>query len=144
MTTKQRHNPSTKKSKTMIPFGEWEMFVESDKQRRDRGYGLKSKYGITPETYEQMKEAQGGKCKCCGETPTGLRRKVGDPDDWKGRYYIDQLVVDHCHTTGRVRHLLCNRCNPMIGMGLEQPKRFDQAREYVKKECWVYTLDAEV
>jgi hypothetical protein len=143
MTTKQRRNSSSYKGKAVVPFGEWEVYVETEKQRKNRKSTLR-KYGMTLETYEQMKAAQGGKCKCCGDIPTGMRRKVGDPENWKKRYYYDRLVVDHCHTTGRVRHLLCNRCNPMIGMGLEQPKRFDQAHDYVKKECWVYTPHAQV
>jgi hypothetical protein len=137
MTAKQRRISSTKKGKTLNLPDEWEVFVETDKQRKARGYGLKSKYGITLETYEQMKETQGGKCKCCGDTPTEMK-KVGTEK------YVDRLVVDHCHITGRVRHLLCNRCNPMIGMALEREKRLLQAHEYVKKECWVYTPHAQV
>ncbi len=119
------------------------MYIETEEQRKNRKSTLR-KYGMTIEDYEQMKAAQGGKCKSCGDTPTEMRRKAGNPEDWGGRYYYDRLVVDHCHTTGRVRHLLCNRCNPMIGMALENKKRLLQAIDYVENECGVYTKDAEV
>ena len=55
-----------------------------------------SRYGITLEEYRELHEAQGGKCKICGEA---------------GR-----LVVDHKHDeTKQVRALLCVRCNSGIG-----------------------------
>ena len=64
--------------------------------RRDRRYGLE------PGTYDRMYETQAGRCYICGgEHPKG------------------KLVVDHCHATGDVRHLLCNFCNKGIGLALE-------------------------
>ena len=99
------------------------------KQRQNLDRYYQSKYGISLETYEQMREAQGGKCYICGDVPSG-KGPWGRPA---------KLVMDHCHTTGRVRHLLCNRCNPMIGMALENKTRLLQAIEYVENECGVYT-----
>jgi hypothetical protein len=43
---------------------------------------------------------QGGSCKICKTHESNLKRK---------------LFVDHCHTTGSVRGLLCQSCNTMIG-----------------------------
>lgn len=59
---------------------------------------LKFKYGITPEDYQEMLAAQGGVCAVCGAGP-GVRA----------------LAVDHCHTTGRVRGILCPNCNTGLG-----------------------------
>lgn len=57
------------------------------------------KYGITPEEYAELLFLQGGVCKICGGQSKGDRR----------------LAVDHCHTTGKIRGLLCNTCNAGLG-----------------------------
>lgn len=67
------------------------------------------KYGISYEQYLAMLELQGGKCAICATTePKGNGGKNGN------------FAVDHDHETGRVRALLCHRCNIGIGM-LEGP-----------------------
>jgi len=50
--------------------------------------------GVTDEAYEALLEAQGGGCAICGAKPKTRR-----------------LHVDHDHATGKVRGLLCHRCN---------------------------------
>lgn len=56
------------------------------------------KYGLSIADFDAMVERQGGVCAICrGDDPRGL-------------------VIDHCHDTGQVRGLLCNRCNTGIGM----------------------------
>lgn len=59
-----------------------------------------SRYGLTVEAYQQMVEQQGGVCKICGRPPS---------DRWK------RLHVDHDHSTGKVRGLLCHKCNTAMG-----------------------------
>ena len=61
---------------------------------------LKSKYGISPEEFEQMSLSQNGCCAICGGGPNGR---------WP------TLVVDHCHETNQVRGLLCHLCNVNLG-----------------------------
>lgn len=58
-------------------------------------------YGLTPARYDEILAAQGGGCAVCG------RHK--EPD---GR----RLCVDHCHSTGVNRGILCKRCNMLLGM----------------------------
>lgn len=60
---------------------------------------LKKFYGITPETFWRMEEKQQFVCAICGDLP-GARR----------------LDVDHYHTTGKVRGLLCGRCHKALGL----------------------------
>lgn len=52
-------------------------------------------YGITAEQYQQIYDAQGGYCYICRRA-RGLKKR---------------LSIDHCHATGTVRGLLCQRCN---------------------------------
>jgi hypothetical protein len=68
-------------------------------KRRDRDTELKRKYGIDLDEYIAMTEHQEGLCYVCGEAPT--ERKP--------------LATDHNHKTGKVRKLLCDRCNRTLG-----------------------------
>lgn len=73
-------------------------------------------YGITVEEYDQMLERQNGVCAICDEEcPSG-----------------QQLAVDHCHETGRVRGLLCCNCNRGVGLFKDKPKRLLRAAEYLE------------
>jgi hypothetical protein len=55
---------------------------------------IEKKYGVTREQWEAMYDAQSGICLLCDKKAA---------------------VVDHCHTTGRVRGLLCGGCNRTLG-----------------------------
>jgi Autographiviridae endonuclease VII len=81
----------------------------------DRKSHLKRKYGLTVEQYEAMLDAQGGVCFICRETPGDL-----------------PLHVDHDHTTGDVRGLLCIRCNNALGLFQESPALFQAAADYLR------------
>src|SRR4051812_8815902 len=63
-----------------------------------------SKTGVTATQYAQMLENQHGGCKICGGT--GKR----------------MLAVDHCHSIGKIRALLCVRCNIGLGYFLDNPE----------------------
>ena len=71
-------------------------------ERSARRSHLKTKYGMTPEAFDSLLEAQGGKCAICGDN---------DLKDERGF----RPHVDHCHKTGLVRGILCGRCNKGIG-----------------------------
>jgi hypothetical protein len=68
---------------------------------------LRRVYGITLAEYNELFEAQGGVCALCKKGESTKRMKKGE-----GR---ERLAVDHCHDTGRVRGLLCFKCNTAIG-----------------------------
>jgi len=82
--------------------------------------GLKIKYGITLEEYEQMLKNQNQCCKIC---------KSKKP----GRKGVKRFAVDHCHKTNKVRGLLCMSCNTAIGLLNENPVLFDAAKQYLEE-----------
>jgi len=59
---------------------------------------------MTVDEYDVILSSQGGMCALCGITPSATRR----------------LAVDHDHTTGRVRGLLCSSCNRTVLPVVEQ------------------------
>lgn len=64
-------------------------------ERRKSLYCLNN-YGIESSTYDKMLKEQSAKCLICDE--------------------IKRLVIDHCHTSGKVRGLLCSNCNSGLGL----------------------------
>lgn len=88
---------------------------DPDFKRRRRSCRLKSKYGITLDDYEDMAAEQKGCCKICGE------------------YMGEALRVDHCHTTGKVRGLLCNGCNVGLGNFKDSPEALLSAITYLRE-----------
>jgi hypothetical protein len=75
---------------------------------------LKDRYGITLEDYDKMFLEQHGVCKLCGKA-TNRRR----------------LDIDHCHTTGKIRGLLCNVCNKTLGLLKDDLKLIEKIKEYL-------------
>lgn len=89
---------------------------------RARAEHLQRKYGMTIEQYDAMLEAQGGGCFLCGRPPR---------DDIS-------LHVDHDHSTGKVRGILCFRCNNALA-------DFQENTDVLKKAVDYLTLhDAEI
>lgn len=83
-------------------------------------YDLQRTYGIGVADYEALLERQGGCCAICGaDTP---RQTLGERH-WN---------VDHCHSTDRVRGLLCNSCNLGIGKFGDDPDLLDAAAMYLR------------
>lgn len=89
------------------------------RQRRQREYNLKLKYGrgFGIAQYETMLVAQLGGCAICGSAP--------EPEK--------HLHVDHDHKTGRVRALLCHRCNQGMIAVDACPDWLVRARGYVER-----------
>lgn len=84
----------------------------------ERDYRWQHNYGITPDDYYEMSKQQEGKCKICGKLPP------------KGEY----LHVDHNPKTGKVRGLLCKKCNTALGSLDENLTNIARAMIYLEKE----------
>jgi hypothetical protein len=82
-------------------------------------------YGITADDYRAMLEAQGGHCAIC---PATVGREAAS-----NRKAPDRLHVDHDHVTGKVRALLCGRCNLVIGEVDEDIERLRRMADYLER-----------
>jgi hypothetical protein len=76
---------------------------------------LKTKYGISIEEYETMHIKQNGRCFLC-ESESERR----------------PLNVDHCHKTGKVRKLLCDKCNLALGLVGDSVELLENFIRYLK------------
>ena len=90
-----------------------------DALRRSR---FRRKYGITLEDYDRMFERQKGLCAICKS-----------PEQAKFRGVVKRLFVDHDHKSNRVRQLLCQRCNFLIGLASENAEILGRAISYLKR-----------
>ncbi|BCY10334.1 hypothetical protein L3i22_054220 [Actinoplanes sp. L3-i22] len=88
-----------------------------------RAANLWKKYRITPEQYDALREAQDYRCKICGTHEDDITAVLSGRPRLDGQQTAEpaRLVVDHCHSGRRVRGLLCNHCNAMIGQSRDQP-----------------------
>jgi len=87
----------------------------SKNPQQAREYQLKKTYGISLSDYNSRLNAQGAVCAICHEKePTGRA-----------------LAVDHQHSTGHVRGLLCSRCNNGLGCFRENATLFGRAVMYL-------------
>ena len=77
-------------------------------------YYIKRNYGMTKEQFTQLLADQDGVCAVCRRKPK-------------------KFTVDHCHTSGRVRGLLCYSCNSALGMFKDSPELIQAAKDYLRK-----------
>ena len=84
-------------------------------------YTLKTKYNLTVEEYQALQEAAGGKCQICAVQLENIFQQIIGV----------HAAVDHCHTTGKVRGLLCRKCNSGIGMLKDDVALLDKALRYL-------------
>lgn len=101
-------------------YAEHKVEIAAANARRDKkkgwAYRIMSCYGITAEQYYAMLKAQNGGCWICGSNPKKRR-----------------LHIDHCHKSGKIRGLLCMRCNRALPWFSDSPERLHRAAEYLEK-----------
>lgn len=89
---------------------------------------LKVKFGITPERYGEMMLAQKGLCALCQKPET--RMQNGRPTN---------LAVDHDHGNGKVRELLCFKCNIALGALNDDIEVMARAISYLRRHSGAET-----
>lgn len=82
------------------------------KQGGSRRYHLRAKYGLEPSDVERMIVKQGGLCPICKSRPAAH--------------------VDHDHKSGKVRAILCEPCNGMLGLFSDDPHVIRKAIRYLE------------
>ena len=133
MSRKQRINdkgevycPSCDTNKPRVAFGKssrspigvtWQCKSCAGDRSLDAHY--KHRYGITHADKLELIEQQENKCQCCGNEFDGTFRR--------------RPVVDHCHETGAVRDILCERCNVALGHIDEDVLLAEQLIAYIRK-----------
>ena len=122
------------KCQTPKPFGE---FDKRSKSKEGRAYTCKqcrqmyrlenrnvtweknmiARYGLTSAEYSATLKEQSGVCKICRQLCVTGRK----------------LAVDHCHSTGKVRGLLCAQCNTGLGKAEDSIDRLNDMIKYLKE-----------
>lgn len=93
------------------------------KPHRSKYLYLERKFGLTPEQYDTLLETQEGVCAICLQEEQYRHYATGT------RY---SLAVDHDHTTGKVRGLLCRTCNVALGKFGESIEQLRRAADYLE------------
>jgi hypothetical protein len=92
----------------------------SDNRQKHYRQELVRKYGVDPTWFDEQLQQQDNACVCC-------KRQFK---------WIDKQTtphVDHCHTTKKVRGILCNRCNTVLGLCEDKKELFKNLAGYL--EC---------
>ena len=83
--------------------------------RKYKEYALKHNYGLSLDEYDRLLAEQNNRCAICKEV-------------------MDKICVDHDHSTGVVRGLLCNHCNLALGYVKDSVLIIDEMRKYLVRE----------
>lgn len=84
---------------------------------------VKRKRNISNEDFEKLRQKE-IPCDICSTLISYYKNR--NPD-------IKEAVVDHCHTTGQYRGVLCNNCNHALGMLFDSVELMNNAIEYIQK-----------
>lgn len=90
------------------------------KKEYDKHLYQYKRYNITKEDYEKMMERQKEKCLICGRNFDKI-------------YFPQNTHIDHDHRTGKVRGLLCNNCNVILGNAFDNPLILVKAIRYLQE-----------
>lgn len=89
-----------------------------------RSYKLKTKYGISISEYEELYKSQNGKCFLCESK--------------------DNLCIDHNHISGKVRSILCKKCNTALGMVNDNSLLLRKMADYIERHLTPLALDGAI
>ena len=95
-----------------------------DKVKRYQRVTNLKKFGLSIEAYEAMAAKQNNCCAICNSPETFIHGATKE---------VAKLAVDHCHTTGKVRKLLCKSCNNGLGLFKDNVGILTAAIAYIKE-----------
>ena len=105
------------KEKIIAQSKQWAKENTNRRKEIARNSHTKRKYGITLEQETALKIKQDNKCSIC--------------NDLLGDGY--KTHIDHCHTTGQIRGILCQSCNLLLGAAKDSTKLLKSAQKYLNK-----------
>lgn len=121
--TALRNKEYRKNNKEKLKVYERSRRSNPERLEYDRQRYYQRKYGITRDEYNKMREDQAYRCKICGTHESVHKAR------WCGH-----LHVDHCHSTGNIRGLLCKPCNTALGGFRDNIRYLETAIKYLKEE----------
>lgn len=92
--------------------------IDYTEKEKVKDITLSRKYGINLKKYNDLLKEQNYSCAICGLDQSRFEKA---------------LSVDHCHTSGKVRGLLCQLCNTGLGSFKDNKKVLEKAIEYLDK-----------
>lgn len=93
------------------------------KKEYNQNKHLKNTYGISIEDYNNLYNIQQGLCLICKTHQSKIERR---------------FHLDHCHTTGKIRGLLCPECNRLLGCAKDNTEILKNAIIYLEREICGY------
>lgn len=114
---KRAADPDAARARDKAYYYDWKLRMPERWRRAVKNGRLKEAYGITIDDMDRMIEECNATCTICGESQL---------DPYK-------MHVDHCHKTGRLRGLICGKCNVGIGMFRDNPDYLLNAAAYLAR-----------
>jgi len=100
----------------------WRIKNPDKVKQYQRTSNLKKNFGLSIVDYEKMAAAQNNVCAICLTPETFVHKAKGQ---------VARLAVDHCHASGKIRKLLCARCNRALGLFEDNPALMASAANYI-------------
>lgn len=111
----QKNSPKQKEQRRLTSLS----YMRNKSEIKKHEYKLKYIYNMSLEDYDNLLIKQNNKCAICGTNNPGIKN-------------IKNLFVDHCHSTTKVRGLLCNACNNGLGRFKDNIDFLNNAINYLK------------
>lgn len=108
---------NTDKAQEKIKTYSKEYYKRPGVKEKTRAHGINRRFGISSDVYLKMLSLQKNKCAICNKEESCPKHKY--------------LSIDHDHKTGKIRGLLCNKCNKAIGLLDDNPKILHSAINYL-------------
>jgi len=106
------------KDEVYAPQRKYRQTHKEELKKRRKIYDLKNKYGLSITEFDDLLLSENNKCPICGQPLDLLNLK--------------NICIDHNHLTGKVRGILCRKCNLAIGLLRDNPEYLRNAIKYLE------------
>lgn len=113
--------PESREKRTLY-MREWKKRRREIEPDYEHGVSISKQYGISKAEYQTILSKQNGACAICKSGETSICNRSNK---------IRRLTVDHCHTTGKIRGILCSRCNRALGFFKDDIENLHSAIKYL-------------